>query len=155
MTGACTHTLPLLLCQTHTLHLRRVYKTFNCELFHAGDNPWAYLRSEDIFCGQLEDESQRRRNNGTREEKGENKIRICLVEERQRDSSVMLHVFSCQLLFGTGVQRGHTGLIPVALEATLLWPVFMLRRVKNQWHVWNICRLIPQWSTLQIWNIRF
>lgn len=64
----------------HTLHLRRVYKTFNCELFYAGDNPWAYLHSEDIFCGQLEDESQRRRNNGTGEEKGENKIQICLVK---------------------------------------------------------------------------
>lgn len=43
----------------HSLLLRQVYKPFNCARFHAGDSSLAYLTREDIFCGQLEDESPR------------------------------------------------------------------------------------------------
>ena len=57
-----------------TLLSRQVYKTFNCKLFYAGDNPWAYLPSKGIFCGQLEDESQRNRNNRTRKNKGRDPV---------------------------------------------------------------------------------
>lgn len=115
------HTYCLFLCQTHTpLLSRRVYKTFNCKLFYAGDNPGANLPSKDIFCGQLEDESQRKRYNKRRE--GEKKKKHEREQAREKESSERQFCewmkkscmcSSCQLLFGITAQQRHAVLILV------------------------------------------
>lgn len=50
-----TRTRALPLSETHSSW---VFKTFECKLFYMGDSPRAYLPGQDIFCGQLGDESQ-------------------------------------------------------------------------------------------------
>lgn len=69
MTRACRRSLFPPLSDTHSSWGEYI-KTFNCQLFYAGDNPWALLFGKDIFWGQLGDESPRERNNRTRQRKG-------------------------------------------------------------------------------------
>lgn len=69
------HAFPFAPSDTHSSSGKYI-KPFNCKLFHAGDNPWAFPYSRDIFCGQLGDESLREKHcnrTSQKEEKHENK----------------------------------------------------------------------------------
>lgn len=96
-----------------------------------------YLPSEDILCGQLEDESLKERYNRTGQERKRKKERTSTTEisciAEMQFCEWMKKTFmcsSCQLSFGARVQERHAALISACLEATLSWLVFMLRRVE-------------------------